>query len=85
LVGIADQRPTIFSAALPLIRKLGRSKRNKTIGIGVHVIVRLVRICCVLAISLVSSEAVSAQTALQLFHEMQLALGGAENISAIHD
>jgi hypothetical protein len=47
--------------------------------------VRLVRISCALVIPLVSVEAVSAQTALQLFHEMQLALGGAQNISAIRD
>lgn len=58
---------------------------NQKLGIGVHVIVRLVHICCVLAISLVCADTVSGETAMQLFHEMQLALGGAQNILAIYD
>lgn len=52
---------------------------------GVNAIVWLVWICFLFAVSLVSSKAASAQTALRLFREMQLALGGTHNISAIHD
>jgi hypothetical protein len=59
--------------------------RNKTIGRGVNAIVRLVQISFLSAVSLVSATVASAQTALQLFHEMQLALGGAKKISAIRD
>jgi hypothetical protein len=50
--------------------------RNKTIGQGVNVMARPVWFSLPLGVSLVSSEPASSQTALQLFHEMQLALGG---------
>jgi hypothetical protein len=47
--------------------------------------VRLVSISFVLIGLLVSFRAASAQTALQQFHEMQSALGGKHNISAVRD
>jgi hypothetical protein len=51
-----------------------------------QVLVRLVSLSLLLSIaSLLSSGAASSQIALQLFHEMQSALGGAQNIAAIRD
>jgi hypothetical protein len=55
------------------------------INLGVPIIVRPVCVSCLFPVVLVSLGEASAQPGLQLFHEMQSALGGAQAISKIQD
>jgi hypothetical protein len=59
--------------------------RNKIVCGSVKSFVRLVWIVLLIGGLLLGSGAASNRNALQLFHEMQSALGGAQNIAAIRD